>query len=50
MAIQQLHLMERPYLVKGDLTELNLTDANGRRYDLSGKEKVALCRARRFGQ
>ncbi|HVC90525.1 MAG TPA: CDGSH iron-sulfur domain-containing protein [Acidobacteriaceae bacterium] len=44
MAIQAVALKNGPYLVTGDLTELNLTDANGTRYDLSGKEKVALCR------
>ena len=33
-----------PYLVTGDLNELNLTDAAGSRYDLSGKQAVALCR------
>ena len=33
-----------PYLVTGDLNELNLTDAEGNRYDLTGKQAVALCR------
>lgn len=33
-----------PYLVTGDLNELTLTDANGNRYDLTGKQAVALCR------
>lgn len=33
-----------PYIVTGDVAELNLTDAEGNRYDLSGKQSVALCR------
>ena len=33
-----------PYLVTGDLSELELTDADGNRYDLTGKPAVALCR------
>jgi CDGSH-type Zn-finger protein len=33
-----------PYLVTGDLNELELTDADGNRYDLSDKPNVALCR------
>ena len=33
-----------PYLVTGDLTQLVVTDADGNRYDLTGKQAVALCR------
>jgi 3-phenylpropionate/trans-cinnamate dioxygenase ferredoxin subunit len=33
-----------PYLVTGDLNELNLTDAEGKAYDLTGKKAVSLCR------
>ena len=44
MAIKTVALNNGPYLVTGDLYQLELTDANGNRYDLSGKEKVALCR------
>jgi CDGSH-type Zn-finger protein len=33
-----------PYLVSGDLSQLTLTDAEGNRYDLTGKQAVALCR------
>jgi 3-phenylpropionate/trans-cinnamate dioxygenase ferredoxin subunit len=33
-----------PYLVSGDLAELQLTDADGSPYDLSGKPMLALCR------
>jgi CDGSH-type Zn-finger protein len=44
MPIKTVALKNGPYLVSGDLSELELTDANGARYDLSGKEKIALCR------
>ena len=33
-----------PYIVTGDIAELNLNDADGNRYDLAGKQSVALCR------
>lgn len=33
-----------PYLVGGDLSELQLTDADGTPYDLAGKPMIALCR------
>ncbi len=33
-----------PYIVTGDLSQLDLTDADGNKYDLSGKQAVALCR------
>ena len=33
-----------PYLVTGDLSELTLTDAEGKAYDLTGKKAVSLCR------
>ena len=33
-----------PYLVTGDLSQLNLTDAEGHPYDISGKQAIALCR------
>ena len=44
MTIKTVALNNGPYLITGDLSQLELTDANGNRYDLSGKEKVALCR------
>ena len=44
MAIKTVALKNGPYMVTGDLSELELMDAAGNRYDLSGKEKVALCR------
>lgn len=33
-----------PYIVTGDLSQLELTDADGNKYDISGKTTVALCR------
>ena len=44
MAINVLAKRNGPYLVSGDLNELNLTDADGNKYDLTGKQAVALCR------
>ncbi|MHB8303214.1 MAG: CDGSH iron-sulfur domain-containing protein [Acidobacteriaceae bacterium] len=44
MAIKTAALKNGPLMVTGDLSELELTDAAGNRYDLSGKEKVTLCR------
>ncbi|HKW76608.1 MAG TPA: CDGSH iron-sulfur domain-containing protein [Terriglobales bacterium] len=42
-----IHVMAKrngPYIVSGDLNELNLTDAEGNKYDLTGKQAIALCR------
>lgn len=44
MTLKAVALNNGPYLVTGDLSQLELTDASGNRYDLAGKEKVALCR------
>lgn len=44
MAINVLAKKNGPYVVSGDLNELNLTDADGNKYDLSGKQAIALCR------
>ena len=44
MAINVVARKNGPYVVSGDLSELNLTDADGNKYDLSGKQAVALCR------
>ncbi len=44
MAINVLAKRNGPYVVSGDLNELNLTDADGNKYDLTGKQAVALCR------
>lgn len=44
MAINITPKKNGPYLVTGDLSQLTLTDADGNRYDLTGKPAVALCR------
>ena len=44
MAINVLAKKNGPYVVSGDLNELNLIDAEGNKYDLSGKPAIALCR------
>lgn len=44
MPIQVTAKRNGPYIVSGDLAELNLNDADGNRYDLTGKQTVALCR------
>jgi 3-phenylpropionate/trans-cinnamate dioxygenase ferredoxin subunit len=33
-----------PYLLEGDLAELQLVDADGAAYDIAGKPMIALCR------
>jgi len=44
MPINVLAKKNGPYVVSGDLSEINLTDAEGNKYDLAGKQAVALCR------
>lgn len=44
MAINIVPKKNGPYLVTGDLSELNLADADGNKFDISGKQTVALCR------
>jgi CDGSH-type Zn-finger protein len=44
MAINIMPKKNGPYIVTGDLSELTLIDADGNKYDLSGKQSVALCR------
>jgi CDGSH-type Zn-finger protein len=44
MPIEITATKDGPYRVRGDLAELNLTDANGNAYDLAGKKAVFLCR------
>jgi CDGSH-type Zn-finger protein len=44
MAINITPKKNGPYLVTGDLSQLTLTDADGNRYDLTGKQAIALCR------
>jgi 3-phenylpropionate/trans-cinnamate dioxygenase ferredoxin subunit len=44
MAIEITAIKDGPYRVRGDLSALALTDANGNPYDLTGKKSVFLCR------
>jgi 3-phenylpropionate/trans-cinnamate dioxygenase ferredoxin subunit len=44
MPIQITARANGPYLLSGDLSELQLTDASGNPYDVSDKPMIALCR------
>ena len=44
MAIKIMPKPHGPYLVTGDLSQLEFTDINGNKYDISGKQTIALCR------
>ncbi len=44
MAINILAKRNGPYLVTGDISQIQLTDADGNKYDLTGKQAVSLCR------
>lgn len=44
MAINIMPKKNGPLIVTGDLNELQLTDADGNKYDITGKPAVALCR------
>lgn len=44
MAINIMAKKNGPYLVTGDLSDLQITDADGNKFDTTGKQAVALCR------
>lgn len=44
MAINILVKPNGPYVVSGDLSEIEIKDINGNKYDLTGKQAAALCR------
>lgn len=44
MAIKITVRKNGPYVVSGDLNELELLDAEGNKYDLGGKPAISLCR------
>ena len=44
MAIEIVARKDGPYLVTGDLSQLELRDGAGNLYDLAGKSRVFLCR------
>jgi CDGSH-type Zn-finger protein len=44
MPVKMVVIGKGPYLVSGDLGELEITDSGGQPIDLGGKTKVFLCR------
>jgi CDGSH-type Zn-finger protein len=44
MAVDIVATKNGPYLVTGDLSQLELRDGDGSLYDLAGKRRVFLCR------
>lgn len=44
MAVDIVATKNGPYLVTGDLSDLELRDGDGNLYDLQGKSRVFLCR------
>jgi 3-phenylpropionate/trans-cinnamate dioxygenase ferredoxin subunit len=44
MPIQITVRKNGPYLLSGDLSELQLADADGNAYDIADKPMIALCR------
>ena len=44
MAIEIVATKNGPYLVTGDLEQLDLRDGDGNLYDVAGKRRIFLCR------
>jgi 3-phenylpropionate/trans-cinnamate dioxygenase ferredoxin subunit len=44
MAINILIKKTGPYVLSGDLSQVEIADADGKKVDISGKQTVALCR------
>src|SRR5215470_14001272 len=44
MAVKILIKPNGPYVVSGDMSQVEITDINGNKYDITGKPAVALCR------
>ena len=44
MAIEMVALKNGPYLLAGDLAQLELRDGQGNLYDVAGKPRIFLCR------
>jgi 3-phenylpropionate/trans-cinnamate dioxygenase ferredoxin subunit len=44
MPINVLIKKTGPYVVSGDLSQLEIVDAEGTKVDISGKQAIALCR------
>ena len=44
MAIEVVAKKNGPYLLTGDLSQLELRDGDGNLYDVAGKSRIFLCR------
>lgn len=44
MAIKIAAKKNGPYLVTGDLSQLEMVDGDGNKHDITGKQTIALCR------
>jgi CDGSH-type Zn-finger protein len=44
MALEIVARKDGPYLVTGDISQLELRDGDGNLYDLQGKHRIFLCR------
>jgi len=44
MAVEMVAIKNGPYLVAGDLAQLELRDGQGNLYDVTGKQRIFLCR------
>ena len=44
MAIEVVATKNGPYLLTGDLSQLELRDGDGNLYDVAGKSRIFLCR------
>ena len=44
MAIEVVATKNGPYLLTGDLSQLDLRDGDGNLYDVAGKSRIFLCR------
>lgn len=44
MSLEIVVIPNGPYMVSGDLSDLVIADSNGQLVDLTGKDKVFLCR------
>jgi CDGSH-type Zn-finger protein len=44
MAIEIVATKNGPYLVAGDLSQLDLRDGDGNLHDVTGKKRIFLCR------
>ena len=44
MAINILVKPNGPYVVSGDLSQIEIKDINGNKYDITGRQVVSLCR------